>query len=181
MHAPLATIVESAHAAWDAGDLVRAREFLEHGAEAGDAGCILNLAYFYDEGRGVKKNKDQAMRLYKRACRMGHAAAASNIAILYREKGKYKLSFLWFRRSARLKDGDAELELAKLLAVGRGVRRSAALALKAARRARTSKHITPAGREEASATIATLRSARLTPRSSADPLRQPPSGRSRPR
>lgn len=159
MQTTLATIVESAHAAWEAGDLKLARQLFERAAAAGDAGSLVNLGYFYDEGIGAMPDKALAMRLYKRAYRKGDAAAASNIAILYREQGRRRLSFQWFARAAQLKDGDAEVELAKLLATGTGVRRSLALALQAAERARTSGFITPAGREEAISVLAALRGA----------------------
>jgi TPR repeat protein len=147
---------ESAHAAWDARALRNAFRLFTECAEAGAIGCMLNLGYFYDEGLGVKKDKTRAMHWYKRAYRQGDSAAASNIAILYREAGRPRLCYQWFCRSADLGDGDAEVEVAKLLAAGQGVRRSMALALAALERARRSKHITPSGREEAVALVASL-------------------------
>jgi TPR repeat protein len=155
----LTATIEAAHRAWAAGDVVNARRLFEQAAADGDVGSTLNLGYFHDEGVGGVADKALAMRLYKSAYRRGDAAAASNIAILYREQGRRRLSFQWFARAAKLRDGDAELEVAKLLAAGTGVRKSRRLALLAARRARNSEYITPAGREEAVSLLAALRCA----------------------
>ena len=150
---------ERAHAAWDSGNLRLAFKLFATCAEAGDVSCILNLGYFHDEGIGTKKDKGRAMYWYRRAYRKGSAAAASNIAILYREVARSRLSYQWVTRAAQLGDGDAEVVRAKLLAYGQGVRRSLSLARAALTRARCSKHITPAGKDEATSLFATLRSA----------------------
>jgi uncharacterized protein len=148
------TSQDAAHDAWDAGDLCKAFQLFSKCAQENESGCMLNLGYFYDEGVGIRKSKSQAMHWYRLAVRAGDMAAASNVAILYREKGRYRLSFQWFRRSARMGDGDAEVALAKALAAGAGVRRSIAAARGALRRAVTSKCITPTGREEAVSLLA---------------------------
>jgi TPR repeat protein len=150
---------EPAHAAWEAGKLRLALSLFSKCAEAGDESCMLNVGYFYDEGLATKKDKLRAMYWYKRAYRRGSGAAASNIAILYREAGRHRLSYQWFVRATLLGDGDAEVEIAKLLATGRGVRRSTKSALLALVRALRSKQITPAGKEEAASLSAALRSA----------------------
>ena len=110
---------------------------------------MLNLGYFYDEGLGTKQDKDKAMYWYKHAYRKGSAAAASNIAILYRERSNYRLVFRWFEKAALLGDGDAAVELAKLYLEGTGVRRSNFLAERWLLEAVSSQFITEAGREEA--------------------------------
>jgi uncharacterized protein len=153
------SIEESAHAAWDAGNLRTAFRLFAECAKTGTVGCMLDLGYFYDEGLGIKKDKALAMYWYKRAYRQGDGAAASNVAILYREMGRNRLTYHWFCRAASRGDGDAEVEAAKLLAVGRGVRRSEPLALAALQRARRSKNITPSGKDEAAILAVSLRGA----------------------
>jgi TPR repeat protein len=138
-----------AHEAWDSSDLKKAYELFSKCAENGLVSCMLDLGYFYDEGVGVEQNKSKAMFWYKRAYRKGDSAAASNIAILYREQGKAKLTFQWFQRSVALGDGDSEVELAKLYINGIGVRKSLSKAKELLRKAQASTHITEAGREEA--------------------------------
>ena len=110
--------------------------------------CLI-LAIFYDEGIGTVANKKQAMYWYKKAYRLGSSAAASNIAILYREQGRFNLTAQWFRRATQLNDGDAEIELAKLLIAGKGIRKSLPAAKEHLLRALASAYITPDGLKEA--------------------------------
>lgn len=143
-----------AHTAWDSGRRKQALQLFQRGATSGLVGCMLVLGYFHDIGIGTRSDKAKAMHWYKRAYRKGDAAAASNIAILYKEQGKNRLVFSWYARSAVLGDGDSELELAKLYLAGRGVRRSIPNAKKRLRTALTSKRITEASREEAKELLA---------------------------
>lgn len=149
-------LLSEADDAWENGELTQAFSLFSEGAALGIEGCMLNLGYFYDEGIGVNEDKARAMYWYKRLYRTSKktnplhgAAAASNIAILYREQGKHRLEFQWFQRSAQLNDGGSEVDLAKLYMQGKGVRRSPALAKAALERALESNFITEADREEA--------------------------------
>ncbi|MCH7331885.1 tetratricopeptide repeat protein [Acinetobacter modestus] len=138
-----------AHEAWDVGDLDLAFELFSICAAQNSDGCMLDLGYFYDEGIGRIANKKQAMYWYKKAYRLGSSAAASNIAILYREQGRFNLTAQWFRRATQLNDGDAEIELAKLLIAGKGIRKSLPAAKEHLLRALASTCITPDGLKEA--------------------------------
>jgi len=92
----LADIELEAHSAWDNGRRARALQLFQRGADAGLVGCMLDLGFFYDVGIGTRTDKAMAMRWYKRAYRRGDAAAASNIAVLYKEQGKSRLAFGWY-------------------------------------------------------------------------------------
>jgi TPR repeat protein len=117
---------------------------------------MLDLGYFYDEGVGTRQDKIKAMFWYKRAYRRGSSAAASNIAILYRERNQARQVFHWFRRAAALGDGDAQVDLAKLFLDGKGVRRSALKAKAALLAALASDLITEAAREEAAVLLSEI-------------------------
>lgn len=147
------TIESEAHQAWQDGQHSRAYKLFRQCAEIGDAGCMLNLGYFFDEGIDVIQDEDKAMYWYKKAYRCGYLAAASNIAILYREQGNRRLMFQWFKRSVALGDGDSEVELANLYMTGTGVRKSLSKATDLLRRATVSPFITEAGSEEATALL----------------------------
>lgn len=157
---PAPDIELEAHEAWERGDLERAFALFCRCAELGEVGCMLDLGYFYDEGVGVQKDKEKAMSWYKRAYRRGDSAAASNIAILYREYGRPRLERQWFERAVALGDGDAEVELAKLYLQGKGARRSKEKAVALLNSAARSSSITEAGREEAAALLLEVGSAR---------------------
>jgi uncharacterized protein len=138
-----------AYEAWDGGNTRLAFELFAKDAASGSDGCLLNLGYCFDEGIGTVADKQRAMFWYKKAYRLGSSAAASNIAILYREQGRLNLTAQWFRRAAGLNDGDAEVELAKLAMTGEGVRKSLATAKAHLLKALGSANITAAGKEEA--------------------------------
>lgn len=139
----------NAHEAWENNNLILAFELFSECAHQNHIDSMLSLGYFYDEGIGTVANKKLAMYWYKKAYQRGNSAAASNIAILYREQQRFKHAFQWFQRSAKLDDGDAEVELAKLCISGQGIRKSFNRATKYLRNALNSTHITPVGIEEA--------------------------------
>jgi len=103
----------------------------------------------YDVGEGAPADKAVAMKLYRRAWRLGSHASASNIAILYREQGKPRTMFRWFKRLADAGDGSAQLDMAKCYLDGLGVRRDAQGALRCLSVAVTSFYISEGEREEA--------------------------------
>ena len=142
-----------AHTAWESGRTRDAFRLFQRGANAGSVGCMLDLGYFYDVGIGTRSDKAKAMYWYKRAHRMKHPAAASNIAVLYKEQSKNRLAFQWYKRSAEFGDGDSTLELAKHYLSGQGVRRSVPWAKKQLRAAISSKSTTPASLAEVRALL----------------------------
>ena len=147
---------EEAHRAWESGDLASAFMCFRLGANGGQVGCMMNLGYFYDEGVGTLRSKHDAMRWYKRAFLNGDSSAASNIAILFRERGNHRQMFRWFVAAARRDDGDALVEVAKCYLMGLGVPRSTMMTIANAHKALRSAHISPAGREEAFGLLAAL-------------------------
>jgi uncharacterized protein len=147
---------EEAHRAWESGDLAGAFRCFRLGANGGQLGCMIDLGYFYDEGIGTLRSKHDAMRWYKRAFANGDSAAASNIAILFRERGNHRRMFRWFIAAARRDDGDALVEVAKCYQMGLGVPRSTMMTIVNARKALRSRHLSIAGREEALGLLAAL-------------------------
>lgn len=97
----------------EAGNLKAAFRLYLAAAKAGDISCQVNLGNFYDDGSGVKRNRSAAMYWYKRAYRRGNACAAHNIGVMWRNDGKYRRAFYWFKRAVSLGDDEANLEIAK--------------------------------------------------------------------
>lgn len=122
-------LLRIAWAAVEEGNFERARKCYERGAALGDAMCLQALGYIYDVGEGVVADKTTAMKLYRKAWARGDHAAASNIAILYRERGNMRTMFKWYERVAQAGDGSARLEMAKCYLSGVGVRRDLQAAL----------------------------------------------------
>jgi len=105
---------ERANKQWDEGNLRSAFRLFLAGAKAGDTGCQINLGNFYSDGTGVKRNRTLALYWYRRAYRRGQRSAANNIGIVFRDEKKLKLALAWFERAVRLRDADANLEIAKI-------------------------------------------------------------------
>ena len=147
---------DDAYAAWEGGDARKAFRLFRALAEAGDKNAFHNLGYCYDVGFGTKKDRTKAFHWYLRAYRRGDSAAASNIATVYRDEGRHRLAFDWYRRAASMNDGDAEVEVAKLLMRGVGVGKHRGRAVAALKRAVASGSITEAGRQNAKGILKTL-------------------------
>jgi hypothetical protein len=148
--------MDAADAAWNEGDLDTAFARFREAADLGDPHAMLNLGYFHDEGLARPRSRHDAMRWYRRAVRLGDRAAATNIAILFRERSNARSMLRWFTLSARSGDGDAHVELARCHRDGLGARKWPSRAIAHARLAARSTCVTPAGRDEARALLASL-------------------------
>ena len=158
-------LLDAAAKAWDAGDFRLAYARLREAAALGDWRSLLNIGYLHDEGLGHPRSKHEAMRWYRCALHRGDSSAASNVALLFRERGHGRAAWRWFVRAARLDDGDSELELARCWRDGLGTPTWRSRAIAHARRAARSTHITPAGRDAARTMLAALtRATRPGPR-----------------
>jgi uncharacterized protein len=146
-----------ANAAIEAGDFARAKAIYERGAALGDADCWQGLGYMFDVGQGMEADKQQAMRGYRAAWRLGrNAAAANNIAALYRDAGDRRAMFRWFKRASEQGNDGVCLELAKCYRDGVGVRRSLGDALRCLSRVMSGPCASEAEREEAQAMLASF-------------------------
>jgi hypothetical protein len=95
------------------GDLRSAFRLCLAGAKLGEIGCQLNVGNYYDDAKGVRRNRAAALYWYKRAYQRGLASAANNIGVLWRNEKNAKRALGWFKRAVRLGDDEANLEIAK--------------------------------------------------------------------
>lgn len=109
---------------WDAGNLKEAFELFKEGALLGDAGCQLDLGWFYDYGLYVEQDKDTAFRWYHKAYKGNEIAGALNIGILCKERHEWKKTFWWFYRAVKMGDTETYYEIAKLYQAGHGVKKN---------------------------------------------------------
>jgi tetratricopeptide (TPR) repeat protein len=68
---------------------------------------------YYDDPKGIRRNRTAALHWYKRAYRRGDSAAAHNIGIVLRNEGKSNKALSWFKRAVKLGDDESNLEIAK--------------------------------------------------------------------
>jgi TPR repeat protein len=149
-------LLRIAYTAAENGDFDHVRRCYEQGAALGDIMCLHALGYMYDVGEGVPENKTLAMKIYRKAWRLGSHASACNIAGLYREQGRISMMFRWYQRVAAAGDGSAHLEMAKCYLTGSGVRKNPEAALRCLAVAIGSHYISEYEREEAKALLVEL-------------------------
>lgn len=141
-------------AAQEEGDDARALAAFTRGAALGCTDCMSRLAHMLDAGAGTPVDKAAATKLYRYLWRVEQSTlAANNLAILCRERGKYRAMFGWYRRAAEHDDGSAQFEMAKCYLDGIGVRRDANAAMRCLAVAVRSEYITEYEREQAQALI----------------------------
>jgi len=102
---------------WEASNLRSAFRLMLAAAKMGDSGAQVNVGYMYDNGVGIKHNRQAALYWYRRAYRRGCSAAANNIGTIFRDEGDFDRALRWFQLAGKLSggdDGDADLEIAKL-------------------------------------------------------------------
>ena len=120
--------LESAMAAYDAGDYETSAELLIPLAEAGDAQAQFNLGLMYDQGFGVPKDYTEAIKWYRKAAAQGLALAQANLGIMY-EKGfgvqqDYAEAVKWYRKAAVQGNHKAQRSLGVMYERGLRARRS---------------------------------------------------------
>ncbi len=115
-------------------------------ASAGDSSSMSRLGIIYAEGLGVEKDIGESIRWDLRAIEAGDTASLNNLALTYCSIREFRKAKYWFERAVATGDGDAALELARLLYVSDKeldeVRKLITFVI-------TCKHATPSAREEA--------------------------------
>lgn len=84
--------------------------------------ALTNLGFLNELGKGVQKNIDEAIRLYKKAFEMDCAPAANNLGALYQngihvDKDDSR-AFAYYKKGWELGDKDAGLQYAKYVLTG---------------------------------------------------------------
>jgi uncharacterized protein len=97
----------------DLGNLRPAFRLMLAAARLGDVGAQLNVGYYYDEGKGIRRNRAAALYWYLRAYRRGDYCAAHNIGVLWRNEGDLKRALYWFSRAVRMGDEESNIDIGK--------------------------------------------------------------------
>jgi TPR repeat protein len=138
-----------AHERWASGRHLSAFRLMLAAAKLGDSSAMVNLGYCYDVGIGIKKNRDESIKSYTKAYRLGHAAGANNIGTIYRYENKAKRTFRWFSKAASLGDIDANLQIARICIEDLATPASAIPYLRRVARGMPRAEVTESSREEA--------------------------------
>lgn len=96
------------------GRFVEALPWYEKSSEGGDFWGIHNLAYLYDQGRGVVTNEEKAISLYQRAANLDNADSMWNMAMLYANGRQIPTDLhaacVWTHRAVTSFDNKKELD-----------------------------------------------------------------------
>jgi TPR repeat protein len=84
-------------------------------ARRGETSAYVNLGYAYDLGRGVRRSKRKAVYWYRRAVALGDAAAAHNIATVYRDRGDSIRAAAWLQRAVSLGESGSNVLLGQMV------------------------------------------------------------------
>jgi len=111
--------------AYQRGDFATALRIFRQLAEQGDASAQYNLAFMYDNGRGVTQDYAEAMRWYRKAAGQGEASAQYNLGVIF-FKGQgvtqdYAEAMKWFRIAADQGHVRAQTGVGLIYDLGRGV------------------------------------------------------------
>lgn len=107
---------------------------LQKAASTGYPPAVYALANWHLHGKGVKKDRKQAVRLLKKAAAREYPAAEYDLAVSY-ELGKGglpkdpKTAFVWYRRAANNGDRDAMTEVGRCYYHGIGTKKDLAKAV----------------------------------------------------
>lgn len=100
---------------WEAGNATKAFQLFAESAREGYVSAQANLGVFYEEGIGTNKNEKMAYFWYKKAAEEGGIGAMMNLAELCRKNDRKEEAISWLDKAILLGDGDAALQMAKLL------------------------------------------------------------------
>jgi TPR repeat protein len=103
----------------DEGRHVEAIEIFLELAKSGDEHAMSRLAIIYCDGLGIKKNFDESMKWDLQAIAAGNISSMSNLALTYCQQRRFLEARHWFEQAVAAGDGDAALDLAKLLRVSK--------------------------------------------------------------
>lgn len=127
----------------------RAVQWFRRAAENGHSAAQNTLGVRLSNGDGVRKDVPEALSWMKKAFRAGDSCAAQNIAITYRPIGNLTMAVQWFKKSSRMSDGDALVQLGIHYYWGKGTRKNFKAAARCFRQATRAKNISGYGRDDA--------------------------------
>lgn len=112
-------------AAYRSGNVPLAVTEFRASADEGNSNSQFNLALMYEQGIGVTKNEEEALRWYLKAALQGNSNAQYNLAVLY-ENGRgcevnFKEAHRWYREAVAQGDGLAVGNLGMLYLRAQGV------------------------------------------------------------
>jgi TPR repeat protein len=111
---------DRAHKAFEAGNSAEGFKLAVQAVATGDTTALHTVAYCFDVGEGVEINKEKAIHFYKKSLILNaesKSGSATNIGLIYKEKGNLRQAKYWFKKSIKYGDAEAGLELMKIISL----------------------------------------------------------------
>ena len=89
----------------------KAAKIYKRAVELGNVSAFNNLAYMYDQGKGVKQDEKKARQLYRMAAERGDAAAQLNLGLSLNKLSGPDEAMPWFKMAAEQGYTHAEFRL----------------------------------------------------------------------
>ncbi len=93
-------------------------EWVKRAYENGNTEAIEYYAYHLSNGKYCDKDLTLAMKLYKKAIKMGSSSAAHNLGVEYSNKHKYKMAFSLYRKAHTNLSADFSLGMCYYYGIG---------------------------------------------------------------
>ncbi|WP_375560446.1 alpha/beta fold hydrolase [Bernardetia sp. OM2101] len=119
-----------AHSFYDDENYKEAIPYLEKAAQKGHEGAQFDLAYLYQEGKGIEKNNEKATYWFEKAAKQGSEGAQMALIGIYLEAKNYKELFKVAQVVAQKDNTDVQYLVGMLSAEGKGTPQSYAEAKK---------------------------------------------------
>ena len=115
---------------WEHGKAREAFRLFSDLAREGHDRARLDLALFYWQGIGTRRNRRRAIELYRELAQAHDPFGATALATIYRDSGKRRMAERWFKKGVSWGDDGALLQLAKMYAERESDRGNAIKALR---------------------------------------------------
>ena len=116
---------QDADSAYNRGDFALAARLLRSLAEQGNAVAQNNLGLMYDQGTGVPKDYQEAVKWYRLAAEQGDEEAQNSLGLMYKNgmgvSQDYHEAARWYRLAAEQGYAIAQNNLAQMYEKGTGV------------------------------------------------------------
>ena len=127
----------------------KAFEWFRRAAEHGCAPAQNNFGLLLDEGKVVRRNRREALKLDEESVPWRRYLCSEQCRVMYRESGRMREAVRWFKKGVAAGDDDALIQLGIHYYWGKGARKNPAAAIRCFRKATKAKNISEGGRDDA--------------------------------
>lgn len=116
-------------------EYIKAKELFQRLCDAKHGASCVNLGFLYDNGLGIKTDKEKALKYYEQGCDLNVSLGCKNLGLAYFKgdgviEHDFKKASIWFERGCGLMDGFCCANLGYQYENGDGLEKNLELAKK---------------------------------------------------